>query len=618
MNQCPMSASHPLLSIVIPVYNYAHTLERAVNSVISQGREEVEVILVDDGSTDDSPQLCRQLASQHNNIRFVSQSNGGAASARNHGIRLATGDYLLFLDADDELCPGALALLVEQIAHKAPDVLPDAVIGGHVAREANGTEKTYAPGNIPAAPADRIKAYLLDKKIRISNGAILIHRRLFERGVFPENYRNGEDLPVFAQALCADRVIALRQPLVTVNKHSDSLRHQSPHNLARSMELVDDIFNEKRLPKEALCWRNRYCALRALSLMRNLYLAGQHREAVNMYRLALRHYPPVLFKWAYTRKMLKALLSLLASLPASLSASLRPHARWPETDANTYTRAWEQWGGSVILHPRIIAILSDIAGVRPVYRACYQQGKLVAVVPTWGDYLAGDRKYLESIGKKNQLDTGDNEYCFPLDPQARVRLPFRARFLPAAQAAQISNAREESAFEVALARSHVEGENKLARKFKYNQKRALRLFEEAGGEVCAIKDLSSDEIARAYMELFELRWGFETPGKKYLPVVVERLREYLTGSALRLQGRLIAIQLVLMVETPHGISAAYINGGYDPACKEHSPGSILCYLNTEAAEQFALARQKPLRYHFGKMDAEYKKMWCYTEKSYRV
>jgi glycosyltransferase involved in cell wall biosynthesis len=605
-----MQGTQFLVSIIIPVYNYGDKVENAVRSILQQDCRQIEIILIDDGSTDYSAQVCRTLAQNNDRIHFASQPNAGAAAARNHGIRLAAGTYILFLDADDELSDGSLQAVAKLMETTAPDV----VIGGHLSRETNGIERCYSPGRLPASMADRIKAYLIDKKIRICNGAIFIKREVLDRGVFPEAYRNGEDLPVFAQALCADKVEMLDMPLVIVNKHQGSLRHQSPENLARSMGLVDEIFNEARLPKEALVWRDRYKVQRALSLMRTLYLAGQYQEAVNMYCLALRKHPAVIFKWSYTRKMLKALFKVRGNWKHLLR---KPG--WPELDSATYAAAYERWGGSVMLHPAIITAISDIADIPLTYRGCYQQDKLVAAVPVWGkNTLAGERRYLKQIGKKTQLDTGDNEREFPLDPSASIVLPYGANFLSARQAARISNARLEKDFEVGLARSHVEGENKLARKFKYNQKRALRLFEEAGGEVCPISSLSAEEIASAYVELFELRWGFETPGKKYLPELIRRLHNFLTGSVLRLNGRIIAIQLVFMAENKNGVSAAYINGGYDPAYKEHSPGSILCYLNTEVAEQFAISKHKPLRYHFGKMDADYKRMWCYGEKSYRV
>lgn len=90
-----------LVSIIIPVYNVEQYLEKSVMSVIQQTYPYFEVILVDDGSTDRSAALCHELASQHAQIRVVHKENGGLSSARNEGLKFATGEYIVFLDSDD-------------------------------------------------------------------------------------------------------------------------------------------------------------------------------------------------------------------------------------------------------------------------------------------------------------------------------------------------------------------------------------------------------------------------------------------------------------------------------------------------------------------------------------
>lgn len=91
-----------MVSVVVPVYNVAPYLERCVRSVLRQTYKELEVILVDDGSTDGSGELCDQLASTDTRIHVVHQKNQGLSGARNTGIRQATGEYMAFIDSDDE------------------------------------------------------------------------------------------------------------------------------------------------------------------------------------------------------------------------------------------------------------------------------------------------------------------------------------------------------------------------------------------------------------------------------------------------------------------------------------------------------------------------------------
>lgn len=106
----------PLVSVIIPAYNYAHFVGAAIESVRRQDYPAVEIILIDDGSTDDTP----QVAGRFPGIRYVRQENRGLSAARNHGIALARGKFLQFLDADDLLGPGAIRQRVEYLeAHPA-------------------------------------------------------------------------------------------------------------------------------------------------------------------------------------------------------------------------------------------------------------------------------------------------------------------------------------------------------------------------------------------------------------------------------------------------------------------------------------------------------------------
>lgn len=92
------------VSVIIPVYNAADLLPRAVGSVLMQDFSDMEVILVDDGSTDDSYSVCDELAQSDMRIRVIRKSNGGVSSARNAGLDVAKGEYVMFLDADDAIC----------------------------------------------------------------------------------------------------------------------------------------------------------------------------------------------------------------------------------------------------------------------------------------------------------------------------------------------------------------------------------------------------------------------------------------------------------------------------------------------------------------------------------
>lgn len=96
-------------SVIVPAYNAAEYLEKCVSSVLQQTRENLEVIVVNDGSTDRTPELCEQLRNKDSRVRVIHKENGGLSSARNLGLEVATGEYVFFLDADDWLSEACLA-----------------------------------------------------------------------------------------------------------------------------------------------------------------------------------------------------------------------------------------------------------------------------------------------------------------------------------------------------------------------------------------------------------------------------------------------------------------------------------------------------------------------------
>ncbi len=104
-----------LISVIVPVYNIKEYLERCVRSIMNQTYQNLEILLVDDGSTDGSGKLCEKLAKEDTRIRVFHKENGGSSSARNLGIREARGEYLGFIDSDDYIEPDMYELLADGI-----------------------------------------------------------------------------------------------------------------------------------------------------------------------------------------------------------------------------------------------------------------------------------------------------------------------------------------------------------------------------------------------------------------------------------------------------------------------------------------------------------------------
>ena len=104
-----------LISVIVPVYNTEKYLEKCVMSILNQTYKNLEIILIDDGSTDNSPQICDSLAEKDNRITVIHQPNGGVSSARNTGLDNTHGDYIMFVDSDDYIAPNMIEFLSENI-----------------------------------------------------------------------------------------------------------------------------------------------------------------------------------------------------------------------------------------------------------------------------------------------------------------------------------------------------------------------------------------------------------------------------------------------------------------------------------------------------------------------
>lgn len=103
----------PKISVIVPIYQAENYLRRCLDSIICQTLQEMEIILVDDGSPDNSPAICKEYSEKDHRIKIISGENGGVSSARNAGLDIATGEFISFVDADDWIEPEMMEYLLE-------------------------------------------------------------------------------------------------------------------------------------------------------------------------------------------------------------------------------------------------------------------------------------------------------------------------------------------------------------------------------------------------------------------------------------------------------------------------------------------------------------------------
>jgi glycosyltransferase involved in cell wall biosynthesis len=117
-----MKSNNPVISVVVPVYNVELYLKRCINSIIEQSYANIEIILVDDGSTDGSPEICDSYAKTDSRIRVLHKENGGLSSARNAGVDIMRGEYVLFIDSDDYIDKDMISKLYLVAQDKEADI----------------------------------------------------------------------------------------------------------------------------------------------------------------------------------------------------------------------------------------------------------------------------------------------------------------------------------------------------------------------------------------------------------------------------------------------------------------------------------------------------------------
>lgn len=225
-----------LISVVVPVYNAEKFLSKSIESVINQSYKNIELILVNDGSTDNSEMICNKYALADNRIKVISQENRGPAAARNTGIRHATGTFVFFLDADDFIDRNAMEILVAKYNQYQPDL----VMGNFCKLENNGEilnkSVTFHPDGKPFEekikmlsradivsyvrhflkyPSNHLISYCWARLYKLSiikNNNIFAHEdmRLFEDFVFNLEYLKH-----------THEVVFVNEPLYTYTMHNN-------------------------------------------------------------------------------------------------------------------------------------------------------------------------------------------------------------------------------------------------------------------------------------------------------------------------------------------------------------------------------------------------------------
>lgn len=184
-----------MISIIVPVYNVQKYLEQCIESVISQSGEKLELILINDGSTDNSGVICDRYSKKDKRIKVIHKENGGVSTARNEGLKAAKGEYIWFLDSDDYMVNSAIRCILEFIKNQYN---PDMITCAHYNNYSDGNiELCSLPFNTSTENINRHEYY---KNLYLSNGAYWAPwKNIYKNSVIQRN-----DLKFLAGVICSE------------------------------------------------------------------------------------------------------------------------------------------------------------------------------------------------------------------------------------------------------------------------------------------------------------------------------------------------------------------------------------------------------------------------------
>ncbi|MCI7273398.1 glycosyltransferase [bacterium] len=269
--------SAPLVSVIIPVYNVADFLDQCMGSVCRQTYTNLEIILVDDGSTDASAEMCRRWAETDSRIKLIRQQNMGLSGARNTGLEIAKGEWIAFVDSDDWIEPD----MYEGMMKTALSYNADIVACGHI-REKRTKKRILLPTEKPRTVTsdEALRMIVVDKKLQNHVWSKIYRRHLFDTVRFPVRAIY-EDIAVshllFHQT---NRIVLLDKPYYHYRIRVGGLSRVSRINYSKELHYFTQATSQIDYVVEKTGWKraNYYLHRRAVRCVGHLLLLPKSEE----------------------------------------------------------------------------------------------------------------------------------------------------------------------------------------------------------------------------------------------------------------------------------------------------------------------------------------------------
>lgn len=273
----------PKVSVIIPAYNCAKFIDQTIKSVQNQTYEDWELLLIDDGSTDDTSRVVTSIQSQDPRVRYIYQPNFGASTrAKNVGLKESIGQYVAFLDHDDEWLPNKITRHLEIFENPSFNNVGLSATNIMIVNKEDGSRLEH---KMPQRGESLER--LLERNFIFCSSGVMVRREVIERvGFFDENFKLGDDWDMWLRIALVSELAYIYEPLYYFNRHSGTVTN----NIKTQIRIEDYEYGikkhfevYKRYPKQL--------SYRLLTMGRVCYIAGARKKGLLFFLKSIKANP---------------------------------------------------------------------------------------------------------------------------------------------------------------------------------------------------------------------------------------------------------------------------------------------------------------------------------------
>lgn len=319
----------PKITVIVPVYNVETYLDKCINSIVEQTYKNLEILLVDDGSQDRSPQICDKWAQEDKRIKVIHKKNGGVSSARNAGLDNSRGEYIAFVDADDYIDRNMYEILYNEIM----DHHADAASCGMVRESKNGYKEVWGDEN---SAAETVCGSEWLKTVGEANGILPVHtgNKLYAKRVlshirFDTSFKYAEDtLFNFEAAKNIKKIVVHNVPRYHYTNNETSASNKTFSESRFDEHKVMDIIFEYARGNDDLM---KYCVkgdvMKSFRTIKQMFVSGKHTEYYGQIRGRILRYKYDILKSGMYGRTVKLRTLILWLAPKLYSIIIKQYGR---------------------------------------------------------------------------------------------------------------------------------------------------------------------------------------------------------------------------------------------------------------------------------------------------